>query len=385
MARIDTLLFGYREFRVKREDSARFAAILLRLGIPARVLSDGHAKVRLRDCKALSEALNGVVPYEMGEICGLPGFLYRNRHKYGTFLGFLLGFAIVFYSSGAVWDVRVIGTEEASEDTLELLDTLGLSVGARWSDIDKNALEAELLKKSDRIAWLNINRRGTVAYVTVKQKDSFKENGEYAYANVIASCDAVIEEINVRSGHAVVKVGDAVKKGDLLISGVIPGELGGGFVKAEGDVIGRITERYSCEAEREVTFKEYISEETQDISYKILGFSINILKNSGNLSDKCDIIEYDKDFMLFDRYKLPIRKHTSVLCKYQLRSYTRSTDELVEAALSDMAQLLRDTLISSELLAIRTDGEFTENGYLAYSDVTYTRSIGSTAQILTDG
>ena len=44
-----------------------------------------------------------------------------------------------------------------------------------------------------------------------------------------------------------VKVGDVVKKGDLLISGVLPLELGGGFCTAQGEVKGRVADRVEVE------------------------------------------------------------------------------------------------------------------------------------------
>ena len=47
------------------------------------------------------------------------------------------------------------------------------------------------------------------------------ENGTYP-CHIIAARDGVVRKIEVRTGIPLVKVGDTVKKGDILISGIIP-------------------------------------------------------------------------------------------------------------------------------------------------------------------
>ncbi len=387
MARIDGFLFGYTVFSFEKEDEAAFANTLLRLGISARIKKNHTAEIRLCDSKRLRAELIGKMDFTQTEILGLPGILYRNRKRFGTFAGFIIAFALLFISSGFVWDVRVEGAEgEDISETLEQLSDAGVYVGARWSKIDKNAAEAQLLSLSDGVAWLNINRRGTVAYVTVKPKDSFeKEKTEPLYSNITANADAVIEEVNVKSGYALVKPGDAVKRGDILISGIIPGELGGGFCRAEGTVRGRVSEHYSVFVSESVSEKVHISEGKSDKEYKILGFSVNILKNSGNSNSMCDIIEYKSDVMLFGKYKLPIEKKITTEVYYEIRTRARTKEELVMCASKELTRLLSEELSDSELLKIKTGGEYTEGGYTMYSDVTALKNIGTEKEITLTG
>ncbi len=383
MARIDGLLFGYTVFSVKEEDTSLFANVLLSLGISAKIKAKSQAEIRLSDRMRLRARLDGIIEYSESEIKGLPGFLYRNRKRYGVFLGVLTAVLILAWSSGSVWDVRVSGVDgEKLESTVSLLSELGVHEGARWRNIDKNALEAKLLSASPDAAWININRRGTVAYVTVKERRTFEnEEKPPLFSNILASSDAVIEEINVKSGYPLVKAGDVVKRGDVLISGVIPKELGGGFCRAQGEVVGRVSERYTVNVSESVTEKHYFPDISSETYYKILGFSINILKNSRNSPQMCDIIENKSYITLFGK-RLPIEKCITATLPYELVEKKRTADELLSLARAELNLLLSEMLCDSELLKIRTDGEYTDDGYSMYSDVIILNNIGTEREIL---
>lgn len=386
MARIDCLLFGYRRFSVSDENVKALANALLRCGINAKIKPDGSAEVRLSDSSKLASELNGRIEYTESKTLGLPGFFIRNRYKYGTLLGIFIGTFILIYSSGHVWDVRVTGVEdELSSEVALAFEDVGLRAGMRWRDVDTEELEAAILRSSDKISWVNINRRGTVAYVSVREKNSFSNNKDIAlYSNVVAECDAVIEEVKVKKGYAVVKPGDVVRKGDLLISGIIPGELGGGFCRAEGEVIGHLEKRVSVQIEKETEQKVYLSEKRIGSSYKILGFSINIFKNSRNLPKSCDIIEYKREILLFGKFKLPLLRTERVAAVYEVRCKSYSTDELIMRASEALESKIRAELSDAELLKIRTLGEFTDSGYIMYSDALISKNIGCTREIVTE-
>ncbi len=386
MPRIDGLLFGYTVFSFDEADAPAVANTLLRLGISAKINKDFTSQIRLSDARRLRKELRGKIDFTETQTLGLPGFLYRNRHRYGTFIGIVIALIILAWSFGAVWDVRISGVDgKDADEILELLREEGLEAGARWSDVDKNKTEAKLLSLSNTAAWVNINRRGTVAYITVKEKDSFEEEkNSPLYSNIVATHDAVIEEITVKNGYVSVEVGDAVRKGDILISGIIPGELGGGFCKAEGTVVGRISERFSVFVSQRTEEKHYVSEKCVNTGYKILGFSINILKNGRNSDAMCDIIENKSTITLFGKYKLPIEKYVTTELRYDIVQKDRTADELVELASSELKELLREELFDSELLKIKTGGGFTDGGYTMYSDVSVLKNIAAETEISVD-
>lgn len=382
MVRIDLFLFGYRRFKVKEADAAEIASVLLSLGITSGVSPDGILLIREADYKKLRAELDGIIDYEISELMGLPGFICENKRKYGAILGIALAVCLFFYSSGAVFDVRLYGDTEALSEARELLSELGLSPGSRWSRLDRDRLEAEVLQRSDSVGWININRRGTVAYVTVKGKNTSDENNTVkGYSNVVADRDCIIEELTVRSGYPLVKEGDSVKAGDVLISGIIPGELGGGFVEASGYAIGRAYETFSTEISREYTEKKYISYENLGYKIKILDFSLNLLKKGRNLSSSCDIIIDKSSISLPDGRGLPLSVTSETLYRYETVTRSRTDAELVLRCGELMRKTVSDALKDAELLSLRTDGEYTEFGYTMTTFVTALYSVGEVRTI----
>jgi hypothetical protein len=86
-----------------------------------------------------------------------------------------------------------------------MLSHCGLEVGCRWNSLDRSEVEADVLSEYPSIAWININRRGTVAYVEIiERKKGEIQNSEQkrGYANLVASESCVIEEITVTRGVA---------------------------------------------------------------------------------------------------------------------------------------------------------------------------------------
>ena len=372
MARIDGILFGYRIFRVNKESEDILINALVFLGISSKIKSDASCEVRLNDAKRLREHLKGKIDFSESEVLGIPGLMLKNRKRYATFLGIVISVFCLFYSSGAVWDVRF--SECEGIDTLKIteeLNTLGLKEGKRWSKLDLGEIETRLLSSSDEVSWVGINRRGTVAYVTLRNKVDKIDRDNISYCNIVASCDGIVEEISVKRGVASVKKGDLVKRGDLLISGVIPNELGGGLTKAEGTVIVRASKEFYEFVPKINEYKVYTNDKTSSISYEILDFSIKILKNSRNLQPSCDIIEYKKIFYLFGRYKLPIARRVTVEHSYVTNTYELPPDEIALACGERLRMKVANELAGAEILGIRTYGSFLDEGYEMRARVSY--------------
>ena len=215
-----------------------------------------------------------------------------------------------------------------------------------------------------------------MAYVELREKRIFEDEEQTGYSNIVAAEDCVIEQITVKSGFAAVEVGDTVRRGDLLISGVLPAEAGGGFVNAEGVVLGRVYDENTVF----VTRSESVEEPESDLPYakrvKIFNFSINIFKKYRNYADGCVIIESTKQLYLFGKYRLPISIVTDRAVKYRTSEVTYSDDELIRLADEKLTEARADRLRGSEIVALRTEGKFTEGGYELTDKVSIIRAVG---------
>jgi hypothetical protein len=173
-----------------------------------------------------------------------------------------------------------------------------------------------------------------------------------------------------------VKSGDVVKAGQLLISGIIPAELGGGFVRAEGAVVGRVKDEFSVTVAREEIERTYSQEKLLSLSLEIFGFSLNIFK-SYSISDKeCVIIEDTENLTVFGSVKLPVKIKKVYQREYCEKERAYNDSELVKIAMYRLNQLRIIGIADAELLKATTSGDFTDNGYNASVEVLILKKIG---------
>ena len=247
MVRIDLLLFGYRRITVSETDVRIVAGLFLERGLSVKIVNNCFL-IREDKYKKIEDLMKGRVEFSASRELGFGGFLRNNCRRVGVILAVITSLLINIILGGVVWDVRVEGVTESEErEIINELSDCGLRVGAVWSKIDMNALEVKMLSMSNTVSWINVNRRGSVAYVSVIGKiQGSEEENVFGYANIVAKCDGIIEDITVVKGVALVTRGQTVKKGDILISGVTPL----GYCYAEGNVTARLTDCVSVEIKK---------------------------------------------------------------------------------------------------------------------------------------
>ena len=387
MVRIDCLIFGYRRIKIPPTAVATVTTRLLHLGVSVKISSEGEFAVRERDREKAHTALSGI-EYTESECLGLLGAYKRIRNKPLVISTAAAALALALFSSSVVWDVRVEGNERLTDSEVVLaLEGCGLRVGDLWWTLDRSKIETALLSSFSDIAWVNVNRRGSVAYVTVLEghlPDGESSTRPEGYANVVASADCVIEQITVKRGVAMVKEGDTVRQGDLLISGVLPESAGGGFCYAEGYVVGRISDTVSVTVERDYEKKSEKDKKISSLSLKIFNFSVNIFKRYGNSYSECDIIKEIKTFSLLGKAPLPIEISIEYAVEYTTEALKYSDSELVSVASSRLVILTDAALSRADLIKIRTSGHFTDTGYVMSNDLVFTADVSSTLSFGTE-
>ena len=368
-------VLGYKLIGIKPDDKKNVLLRFLRLGLPATFFGD-VLKIPIYRSKVYLKALFGLEYEDMGEFGFIP-LIKKNSKRYGAFAAAIIVFAVLSFASGKVYDIRIRGNENISSDAVETeLAEAGLYIGADFRLLSLSEVENRVLLKSDDIGWININRRGTVAYVELREKRTFSDKDDHGFSNIVAAEDCVIEQITVKSGFAAVKVGDTVKRGDLLISGVLPEEIGGGFVNAEGIVRGRIYDESTVSVLRCERVDALKSNTKSAVRVKIFNFSINIFKKYSNYVPECVIIKENKQLYLFGKYRLPV-VITSEYAQLYVKEDVEHTDkELIDLAEAALYESRESRFRGCEVVMLRTEGRFTENGYELTDKASVVRDIG---------
>lgn len=161
---------------------------------------------------------------------GLP-FLARDVKRRRMFAaGVLMCLLFILFMSRFVWAIELCGNRMITDDELyDFLEREGVSYGSKKIRIDAGELEKALREEFRQITWASVGLDGTKITVQVKendlpdQKEQSGEKGAFPDgADLVASVDGTVVSILTRSGVPLVKAGDPVKKGDILISGLVP-------------------------------------------------------------------------------------------------------------------------------------------------------------------
>ncbi len=95
--------------------------------------------------------------------------------------------------------------------------------------------------KKDVLEWLEIEESGTKYIVRIVERKKEEREKEYVYQSVIANKNAVIVSVKASAGEKVKNVGEYVRKGDTIISGVLTkSDDSNLYVRAKGMVLGEV-------------------------------------------------------------------------------------------------------------------------------------------------
>ena len=352
------LFFGGRRIQAPADSATAFLDLCLRYGVSYSDFSYDDTGAILVSCSLFTArrlqrlCLERGIAISLQGSVGLPSLCYRYRKRAGLFLGILLAVGMTVLSQKFVWDVRVTGNVTLTEtEVLEELERCGFGVGSYIPTFRAGELENRVLIRSDRIAWISVYLDGTVARVQVVERDAAPPAEDPSRpANLVAAFDGQIESLELYRGNCLVSVGQAVKKGDLLVSGVYDSQtVGVRYTRASGRVMARAWQKIKVEIPLVYEEKVYGEGKKGDVFLNFFGFSTKILKSTGNLMGSCDIIEVEKAFDWLGGVSLPMGYTVTTYLPYELRTRERSYEEaltLAYEALEDrLGELSKDVLL----------------------------------------
>ncbi len=210
---------------------------------------------------------------------GLPFLFFRYR-KRTLFAGGSLLFCIGLYIlCSFVWLIEVVGNERIDTTAIvTCLEDAGYEVGMFKGKLDLREAEKVLMNAYPEIVWVGIAFEGTKLQVQVSEsvpKPTIYQAG--APSDMLAKRDALITYAVADKGMPCVKVGDAVKKGEVLITGKIPLEVveGGHYLtESIGKVEGKTA--YYLEATCPLTETKKHYQNDVATSYHIKLFNLEI-------------------------------------------------------------------------------------------------------------
>ena len=310
------------------------------------------AKISVGDFKKLRDAAKkSKCKIKLKDKKGLP-FLLKKYRKRKIFAITLMVIAIfIFGLTRFVWNIDIVCEGNINkEEILEILEECNVKIGTYIEDVNIDKLVNYICLKRDDISWSGVEIKGTNLIVKlVMAEDKVFEISSDEPCNIVSNKDGVILKISSQNGTQRVKEGDVIKKGDLLVEGIMEGKYTGNrYVHAEATIWAKVW----YVKEEELSLKQEYFVETGEVENRyeinIKDFKINFNKSLPKF-EKYDTIEAVKKVKLFSNYYIPIEIKT-ITYKEQMKKVKEYTvDELSNELQTKLKQeLLTENEISEE-------------------------------------
>lgn len=207
---------------------------------------------------------------------GLPFVLRKYRKRFGFLCGIVLFFALLNFLSSFVWSIEVQGNQKITTDAiLAACREIGIEEGMPISQLDALDQRVEMLLHIDGLAWAALNLEGCHLTVDVTEAAPEPVEEDNSPCNLKATADGVIKIVEVTAGTAVVKVGEAVRAGDLLVSGAVEYKDGQTELKkADGRILAETERALRVEVPLRETKTVRTGKVTRKSVLKVFGISM---------------------------------------------------------------------------------------------------------------
>ena len=387
---------GMYRISVSAASRERAADIMFREGVEinSAQMDDGGAYVFCVTCPVghrlmiLFDREN--VEYKVGKPRGIPRVLLFLKSRPGIVVGVAV-FSVVLWMSGrVVWSFDITGNGDIPKDRImSVLEELGFTYGTYIPSVDFDRLHADFLTREPDAAWIAVNVKGNHARIELREAHHGPdtERKEGVYANLVASENAEIVMTKVIAGRAEVVPGSIVKRGDLLVSGVIPvGTEGEGarYEYADGEILGYVTRNAEVTIPFETEQKIYTGKTENRKKLKIFKKSMNLFVNGGIEYTSYDKITESKQLLFLGSLKLPVWISNETFREYE---YVRTNSGYREAFASAMREL-RDTtdelLADAEMITKKLSYELSDDAYTVRCELTCIKDIADISEFTVD-
>lgn len=283
-------------------------------------------------------------------------------------VGILLLFALTWFVPTKILFVQINGNEAVPTSLiLEKAEFCGITFGASRRRVRSEVMKNQLLSAIPELQWVGVNTYGCNAVITVREKEhTLVENESSRIHHVVATKDGIISEMTVLRGAGNCKVGQAVEKGQILVSGYIDHGISLEATGADAEIIG-----YTGNILYTVTPTERMvrsKKTTEIIQYQLLIGKklINFGKGSGISGRECVRMYKEWCLTLPGGFRLPVSiiQETTVPYSITAQDVESANDYVWLNAAAE--QYLRSHMLSGEILQSNTLTEISNGRYTLY-------------------
>lgn len=294
---------------------------------------------------------------------GLPFIINRYKKRKFFAITFLVIAILIFVLTRYIWNIEINGLVNISKkEILETLKNNGLDIGKRIGEINTEEIINQIRVERNDIAWIGIDLKGTNAIINIVEAEEKPEIiDESKVCNIIAKKDGIITKINVQKGTGRVLSGDTVKKGDVLVEGIMEGKYTGNrYVNSQADVLAKVW--YTKEKTLPLVQEYYTQTKNVQNKYQINinNFKINLNKGVSKF-ENYDTITTNKKIRLFSNLYIPV--------EFIKISYIEKEKHIKEYTIEELTNELNKQLKNEIITQLNIDeNEILEENYTTRND-----------------
>ena len=191
---------------------------------------------------------------------GFPFFIKPYTERKGIAVGIAVSAVMLIFLCSCVWTIDVTGNERfTKEQILSIAESYGIYPGAFRKNIDPKEIKTDIKSQFKDISWFAVNINGAHVSLEVTESTGSDEINDFtAPCNIISGIDGELLSLEAHEGTPAIKTGNAVTKGDLLISGVMEKTDGTPyFVHARGTAVIRTNRNISLSVPHNTTVRRF--------------------------------------------------------------------------------------------------------------------------------
>lgn len=234
---------------------------------------------------------------------------------------------------------------------LEQACAYGLEFGASRRAVRSEKVKNALLEAIPQLQWAGINTAGCVATISVRERqpDSIPEND--TVSSIIATRDGIIQDITVTGGNPLCKAGEAVRKGQILISGYTDCGISIRAERARGEVYAVTERKISAYLPTEWSYRGEKQSAVKKYGLIIGKKRINLYKGSGILDTGCVKMYEEKFLTLPGGFQLPLAIVIESWVSFPSNLVSVSVDESSSALTELTREYLSKSMIAGRILS----------------------------------
>lgn len=234
-------------------------------------------------------------------------------------LSVLWGMILPFFFGSLVWKIQIdVENPTVRYRIRHVLRDAGVEIWSETKNIDPQMLKYTLLQQIPELSWVAVNPRGgKITVLGCLRQSAPTDRASKEPCHLVSVAQGVITEATVSEGMSLVKVGDSVKKGQILVSAYEDYGLYLRAVCAQGEIYGQTWHSGTVITPSIRRIKQYTGRSWQE-TYILFGRkSINLSGSSSNLGVTCDKIIDTKQFCI-PGYTFPLSLQRVTYREYTL-------------------------------------------------------------------